>query len=396
MSKWYPLCRPDADPSRPWLASVHLWTETTLNIWAQHGYDQDHGGFHDQLTQTGQPEDIPKRCRVQARQIYSFIEAGRLGWEGPWQELSTQALAFMLDHYRMTNGAMRSRVNRDGTPYDDVIDNYDQAFAIFALAHAYRVIPDQAIKAPAIEVLDYLRAHRAHPGGGFFEDSTQAPDPRTTPLLANPHMHLLEAALAWLDVGCKEPWQTLADEIVALALGRFIDSSSGALREFFDLDWQPVVGVQGRLVEPGHLFEWQWLLQRYANYAGPIVDKHALRKAVAQLYAFADRFGLRHDRTITVAALLTDGSLYDGASRVWPQTERIKAAMLQAQVCPAEAKRYHQDASEAWYGLSPFLTVPMNGLWYDRITPSGKAIANASPASSLYHLIGAMSALLSS
>ena len=50
---------------------------------------------------------------------------------------------------------------------------------------------------------------------------------------ANYHMHLFESALAWEAVGGPR-WARLADEIAQLAMSRFIDPESGAMREFFD------------------------------------------------------------------------------------------------------------------------------------------------------------------
>ncbi len=51
-------------------------------------------------------------------------------------------------------------------------------------------------------------------------------------------------------------------------MDHFIDGGTGALREFFDHDWAPIPGDKGRIVEPGHLFEWAWLLLRWAERRG--------------------------------------------------------------------------------------------------------------------------------
>ena len=36
----------------------------------------------------------------------------------------------------------------------------------------------------------------------------------------------------------------------------------------FDADWRPLAGLTGRLVEPGHQFEWAWLLERWSRLRG--------------------------------------------------------------------------------------------------------------------------------
>ena len=79
----------------------------------------------------------------------------------------------------------------------------------------------------AYTLVETLRREFAHPPGGFREDREGR-----LPLRANPHMHLLEAALAWLAIDPSPVWRHLADEIVALCRERFIDRDTGALREW--------------------------------------------------------------------------------------------------------------------------------------------------------------------
>ena len=47
--------------------------------------------------------------------------------------------------------------------------------------------------------------------------------------------------------------------------GNVIDPATGALREFFDAERHSAPRYQGRIVEPGHEFEWAWLLLRWAG-----------------------------------------------------------------------------------------------------------------------------------
>ena len=102
-----------------------------------------------------------------------------------------------------------------------------------------------------------------HPLGGFVEDRAGAPPQRS-----NSHMHLLEAALAWTAIDDDPAWRRLADRIAALCLQKFVDPASGALREFFVADWSPAPGVEGRICEPGHHYEWAFLLDRWARLTG--------------------------------------------------------------------------------------------------------------------------------
>ena len=126
------------------------------------------------------------------------------------------------------------------------VDNYDQAFAIFALAHAYAVNRDPRFPLVALAILAALRRERAHPLGGFFEAI-----PGRAPLLSNPHMHLFEAALAWLDVAPTKEWRELAQEIGVLC--QRLNSSTARLGRCENISrasGRPVLGKTAKLSNP--------------------------------------------------------------------------------------------------------------------------------------------------
>ena len=72
----------------------------------------------------------------------------------------------------------------------------------------------------------------------------------------------------WESVSGDGHWSLIVDEIAHLCMNQFIDQETGVLREFFDSGWQPMRGDLGKVVEPGHLFEWAWLLVRWSNLRG--------------------------------------------------------------------------------------------------------------------------------
>jgi mannose-6-phosphate isomerase len=47
---------------------------------------------------------------------------------------------------------------------------------------------------------------------------------------------------------------------------------------------------------------------------------------------------------------------------------------------------------EAAAGLTRYLKTPVRGLWYNRLTPSGVFLDEPAPASSFYHIVGAIQA----
>ena len=345
-------------------------------IWWQAGADRTLGGYHDLLDLTGTPLAGPKRARVQARQAFCYALAPRFGWPGPWEEAMRQGLDFLEARYLRSDGLYRTAVPGAATPGGDDVDLYDQAFVLLALAAAARVGDTEATSAGEA-LVDLLPAH---PLGGFrsLRDAT---------LQANPNMHLFEAALAWVEAGGGARWSALAEGQAALALDHLIDPATGALSETFADDWRAPERNADRRIEPGHQFEWAWLLMRWSALAG---EPRALAAALG-LIETAESAGV--DLARGVAMNLLDGDLrpLDRAARLWPQTERLKAALLAAAMTGDET--LWTIAQRAAAGLAPYLDVPRAGLWRDQLTPGGVFVEEPARASSFYHLVGAIAEL---
>jgi mannose-6-phosphate isomerase len=81
----------------------------------------------------------------------------------------------------------------------------------------------------------------------------------------------------------------------------------------------------------------------------------------------------------------------DADARFWPQTERLKAAVLAAGLT-GEA-RYWSMAHAAALSFLPYLATPVAGLWFDVQRPNGAIGGGAAPASTFYHVVGAIAAL---
>lgn len=335
-----------------------------LPLWQAIGVDHAGGGFFEAIDQDGRPAIGPRRMRVQPRQAFVYASAGEAGWAGPWRAAMDAGLDNLERRYRRPDGLFRTLVGADGAPLSETAMTYDQAFALLAWSEAGR-------EAQALALLDALDGRR-HSAGGFVEEGDQ-------PYLSNPHMHLFEAALAWIESGGDARWRSLAEEIVGLALGRLIDADGGFVREYFDADWRPATGEPGRRVEPGHQFEWAWLLARWAVLSGD----GAARTAADRLYR-AGLKGIDRARGVAVDALHDDFSVLDGRARLWPQTEWLKASVAldrpDQALCAARA-------------VAGYLKTPLAGLWRDRMDAAGAYADELAPASSLYHLYCAIAEL---
>jgi mannose-6-phosphate isomerase len=361
-------------------------TRDALPRWSDTGVDSRRGGFFEKIAMDGRPLEEPRRARVVARQIYVFATAARQGWLPSADAHVEHGLRFLLDRMRTEGGTIAAAVEPDGRVVRGEFDLYEHAFALFALAAARQGRPDrQALAADAEALLRRMREGWAHARAGFEESR-----PGSEPLKSNPHMHLFEAALAWSEWS-GGVWQALADEIAELCLDRFIDPASGALREYFDREWRPMPGSPGRVVEPGHQFEWAWLLMRWGRQRG----RPDALAAARRLLEIGEQHGVDATRQVAINELRDDFEIVDATAKLWPQTERLKAWCAAAEGARDEAERAVAGARivDAAQGLARYFEPAAPGLWHEQLTPDGRFVDEPCRASSLYHIVCAIDTL---
>jgi len=359
--------------------------DKALPIWWDVGGDREKGGFYEKINLDGTPYDVDRRTRVAARQVFSYALAETMGYQGETEPAIRQGLAWLSGPARNPDtGLLYATLTPEGGIVRGEFDFYDHAFAMLAYASAYRVRPhDRSLEAAAIFIRDQIVQTYSHPVRGFEESV-----PRTLPLKANPHMHMFEACLAWIEVGGDERWSSIASEIANLCIEKFLHPQTGSLREFFDGDWNPMPGDAGRIVEPGHQFEWAWLFLRWGKRTG----EDRFIQAAKRLIVIAEDYGTDHARGVTINELWDDFSPKDEKARLWPQTERIKAYVRLAEdaATPQDKAAAIARAIDGARGLSLYLSTEVEGLYRDRMKADGTFEVEPAPASSLYHIICAI------
>ena len=374
---------------------IHAWLcEQALPLWSNAGLDADAGGFFDNLTLDGAAiADAPKRVRVQARQIYVFSHAHLLGWTPAAGQIApldaaTSGFDFMIRHYwRDDPGGFVYAAGPDGAVVDPRIELYDQAFALFACAWYFRARGDDRAKNWAGRIIEFLDAHLADPNNGGFFDNLSHDLPRRQ----NPHMHLLEALLALHAATGDADALARAGALVALFRQRFLDADSGTLGEFFDAGWSPAETTAGEIVEPGHHYEWTWLLHHYSAVSGEDCGRET-----EALYRFAEQHGI--DRApgategLVFDSLLRRGVDLDDNKRLWGQCEAIKAQTARLEFANDEAARAR--LNEMLDRLFDCHIMGNTGLWREQLERDGTPIRDTVPATSLYHLFLALTEVL--
>lgn len=370
--------------SGAWRRRVQHWLfEETLPLWSTAGVDDRHGGFHEALSFDARPLNKTKRMRTMARQVYAFAVAKARGWDGPADHLISHGLAFMAERGRTERGGWVRALTIEGAVADPTEDAYDHSCVLLALAHAHMCANPDAERL-AEETFQFLDAHlEDRRMTGFLETAEGGSDRRS-----NPHMHLLEAFLAWHTATGDRVHLRRAARIIDLFRSHFFDADSWTLGEYFDEEWKPQAGDRGTVTEPGHHFEWASLLTDFAARSG----QSDLNVFARKLYASAISNGLNRATGLAYGAVSRQGMPIDRISRSWPQAEAIKAAIaLDGTHGPDMKPEIEARVGRLFrWHIDPAPT----GLWIDQIDERGRSLAKEVPASIFYHLVCALTQYL--
>ena len=366
-------------------ALVDWAIDAAFPLWGTAGFDAEHGRFEERLTLRGERlPDVPLRLMTQARQIHAYALAAQRGWHPGAIGLVERAFSSMVRDYhgRDDRGGWVFSIRRDGAVVDARRDLYSHAFVLLAVASYVDATGHGDKLALADETLAFIERHMAAPeGGGFVEELPPSHGVRRQ----NPHMHLFEGLISLWECSRQARHLQWAQDLFDLFASRFFRADPGVVGEYFTASLEPADGVAGRIVEPGHHHEWVWLLRRFERASGRAVQPY-----VDALYGHADRYGF-DDTGMIVGELLVDGSHRAGLRRIWPVAEAIKANMVEARRGRAQAEG--KAAALAVLLRDRFLTSDPAGGWLDRLDHNGMCMNEFMPASTLYHLVGAIDEL---
>ena len=349
--------------------------DQSLPLWAKAGQD-DQGRFYEKLDLEGRPlTGMARRTRVQARQTYVFIQAHALAWQGA-EAIARSGLNCLIRDYAREDGLWVRALDDAGRVHDDTPDLYDLAFVLYALASAHRVLSDDRALPLALKTLAAINSLMSEEAGGWSESL-----PPVLPRRQNPHMHMLEALLAWQEIAPDPAFEAAARSVLALLTRHFFDREHLVLGEFYDRDWSIRPGSEGQTVEPGHHLEWVWLLGEahrlgLGNYASP----------ARALYTTATTCGL-NAKGLAVREITRIGQVRDGGTRLWGQTELLRTLTTRGELDRASA------VTDTLF--QTHLATQVSGLWFDTFDAEGISHDTTVPASSLYHLMTAITAVLS-
>ncbi|WP_439863358.1 AGE family epimerase/isomerase [Pseudomonas antarctica] len=261
----------------------------------------------------------PQRYRAMAcaRQLYLF--ASLIGQPGtPFAEERAAALFRSLQrHFHdAEHGGWFYSIDPAGKPLDKRKDLYTHAFIIFACAHYWAKVREPLVESVLNAALDVV-AKRFATGDGLYEAVVERNwSSLNSGPLQNPLMHLAEGFLATLAVREDAVTRDALLDLTTALQKRFIDRQTGVMME------KPL-GAVDNWFEPGHQFEWFFLLE-----SSQVLRGTPLHASLTRAFAYAELKGVDNESGAVSGMLALDGSVRDGTQRIWAQAEYLRALTL--------------------------------------------------------------------
>ncbi|WKV97032.1 AGE family epimerase/isomerase [Pseudomonas sp. H22_DOA] len=335
-------------------------------LWQDPGWNADMALPYEALDAAHQPLPAQRyRAMACARQLYLF--SSLIGVVGNAEERAAALFRSLQRHFHdAEHGGWFYSIDAQGKPLDQRKDLYTHAFILFACAHYWEKSREPLVESTLNAALEVI-GQRFATGDGLYEACLDR-DWMTlqTGPLQNPLMHLAEAFLATLHVRQDSATQQALLELCTAMHKRFIDPQHSVLME------KPL-GAVDNWYEPGHQFEWYFLLQ-----SSDLLRESKLHRALDKAFAFTEQFGLEQPSG-AVRAMLDlemDGRPKDSTQRIWAQAEYLRALTLRPH---SEAVVLHQLQALQQRFLHA-------GGWHECRDEQGEVSRKDMPSTTPYHL----------
>lgn len=347
--------------------------EQLLENWANYGINTKYGFSYESMNHDWSVNSVGRlRLLTQCRQLYTFSRASQIQTKPVWQA-KLQPLFNFITSYFFKEGRWIFSLNEDLSVQQSQTDTYTLAFVLLSFSHYYQVTQNKEALSYIDKTHRFLISNMQATTGGFYESY---PIDTNQTRRQNPHMHLLEGYIAAYNTTKNEDYKKALNLILPLIKERFYDKKTGTLREFFYSDWT-IESRIGHQVEPGHHFEWVWLLHE----AYKITPDTKLTDLAQNLWITATRHGMAVNGGIYNQI---DGDTYqaiDKAKRIWPITEYLKAITA----IPIERNEKVRRIESALSFLNDHY-FQENGVWNEYLNEDNSPRNYPLPGTSSYHI----------
>lgn len=298
-----------------WLSN-HL-----VPFWCAYGYDSGSKTWFDELDLSGAPVAVPRRVLVQARQAAVLAIMSRFDAFNVPEERLEAALQIILQRAIGPTGRVNHSLSSDGRKIFDVAgDLYDAEFVLFALAELAKTLgPTNQINKAIDSVFFHAVQNNRHPMGGLWESLEPRPHGSRS---QNPHMHMVEAFLSLYEVTGNKKYLDESKAIIDFVLTCGRPNKLNAIQELWRSDGQSDESVIKIEIEPGHQFEWSFLIYRYSQLSG---DQYT--EIVSLLHDIGERCGVEPHSGFIYELVDERGDGASNTSRFWTHCERLRSQL---------------------------------------------------------------------
>lgn len=223
----------------------------------------------------------------------------------------------------------------------------------------------------------HLINRRLGAGEGFL---SRLPDDGVRP--RNSHMHFAEACLAAFDATRDERFLDQTRKLFALFRRRMFDGET--LGERFSAT---CARTPAQVLEPGHHFEWVWILAQHQRLSGD----HVAAQAQA-LVDWSERCGVERASGAVYDAVWRRRSAPEAELLTWTNTQWIKGWLGLHEVTGCDPSEAVVQTLDLLFDRHFAGSLP--GAWVGQFDMEGRALAQAVPALIVYHLLLAFSEVL--
>lgn len=306
--------RPTPSELSTCLASVREhFAERIVPLWQGPGWNADMALPFEALDAKHQPLPVQRyRAMACARQLYLF--SSRIEQPGAAERAAALFRSLQRHFHDAEHGGWFYSIDADGKPLDRRKDLYTHAFIVFACAHYWGKVREGLVESALNAALEIIEEQFARDDGLYeavlgedWSDLGSGP-------LQNPQMHLAEAFLQTLAVRQDDAAQAALLQLCTALQAQFIDPTHGVMLE------KPR-GAVDNWFEPGHQFEWFYLLD-----TSPLLRGTPLHASISRAFEYAERCGVKD--AAVLASLDVGGKVIDATQRIWAQAEYLRALAL--------------------------------------------------------------------